>query len=267
MGDGWGEWGLISAEPNPVPDGGWLFLVPWVHLERENLQSCWLLLLKMLTNSFCTVLYWDLGGKEGEKGKVCFVLLMLDMPLGGVILIKRDLRWWLSLLDGGWWGRWDEVPTAVRSFWGWQCPGEGMGVLVPKELVLGWEGTQIMMVHIHWTPSHHKAGCFHSCLLWMLALVNLAAADCPATSLQLQRSHQSRCFLDAGHQNLSCAPGMWQLPLRGGFFSPMFSDAASKTPATWARQSFPKSISVASLGPAKVGADLAASPHPGTVLG
>lgn len=29
----------------------------------------------------------------------------------------------------------------------------------------------------------------------------------------------------------------------------MFSDAASKTPATWARQSFPKSVSVASLGP------------------
>lgn len=65
---------------------------------------------------------------------------MLDMPLGGVVLIKRDLRWWLSLLDGGWWGRWDEVPTAVRSLRGWHCPAEGMGVLVCKELVLGWGG-------------------------------------------------------------------------------------------------------------------------------
>lgn len=45
-----------------------------------------------------------------------------------------------SLLDGGWWGRWDEVPTAVRSLQGWHCPAEGMGVLVPKELVLGAGG-------------------------------------------------------------------------------------------------------------------------------
>lgn len=125
----------------------------------------------------------------------------------------------------------------------------------------------MVMVHIHWTPSHHKAGCSGSCLLWMLALVNLAAANCPATSFQLQRSHQSGWFLDAGHQNLSRAPGMWQLPLRGGVFFPMFSEPASKTPATWARQSFPKSVSVASPGLAKVGADLAANPHPGTVPG
>lgn len=64
LGDGWGEWGLILAEPNPIPDGGWLFLVPWVHLEGESS----VLLAAFVKDADKLLLYCFVLGFGGEGG-------------------------------------------------------------------------------------------------------------------------------------------------------------------------------------------------------